>query len=1053
MSPPPTRRNLSLVPLALILSLWISPVRGQLAYTGGTVVQDFDSLPAYGEFILPGKGPFALDAPPFSASGLTGWYVYQNAGNPLRFLPDDGTDGLSSFYSAGQIGSEDRALGHLSASSRGGRFVWILRNDTGSELTSFSLSFTGEQWRNGGSSIPNSVKFYHQTSNSLPDPSTGAGWTEESTLIHLSPTRGPGGGALDGNAPANRVELFGMVSGISWQAGEFLMLRWQDFDESGSDDLMAIDNVLFHSLPTGNPPSLVASMPGDGESHVSPLSIPELVFDEPVFITAGGITLSGSLSGPLAATVTGGPQRFAIEPQNPLPSGETITISLAAASITNAADTPMAANDSVVFSIASPDTVVTKIHAVQGSGGTSPLQGVSVTVQGVVVADFQGAFPNPGGFYLQEEAADTDADPETSEGIFIFDRDMPVPVDVAVGDIVRVTGPVAEYLGLTEIATPTAVSVMGSAPLPDAISVAMPVGGYGALERYEGMRVEFPDSLSVTGSESLGSQGRLELSSGGPLLSPTERVDPNDDPAAGTSAAGVSNLASVLAARDANRFRTIVLDDASDEFFPDPTPYLNTGGTRRTGDTVTGLTGVLGQTGFDQVLLPTAPVVFTDANPRPAAPTAKRERIRVATMNVLNYFLTLNDRGASDAAELARQKEKIVSALVALDADVIGLVELENGTAARDDLLASLNTAAAPVVYAAVTDPPAGSGGDAIRTAFFYRTGAVTPTGAAILDTDPIWFGANPLRPPLAQLFEETSSGEGFIVCVNHFKSKASTGSSNADLDQGDGQGSFNDLRRQLANRLVAFLGAVSSSYSESDILVVGDLNAYGEEDPIDILRANGWTDELARFASGTTTYRRGTEGGRLDHAFSSASLAPKVVEASTWAINADEPPFLDYNLENKSPAQQALNATGPYRSSDHDPVIVDLFAFDFDYWQSTRISWNGADNTPGGDPNRNGIPNVAEFFHGSDPLAANGEYPGPFVTRTGTDLEITWHQRRDTGDVSAVPQWSENLVDWFPMNSATEISSLDAVRVEMKSTIPHGERTELFGRLLISRP
>lgn len=1055
--PPPPLRAAFCIAAALILLSLPTRVVAQLGYSGGVVSQNFDTLPNAGEFTFSGKGPYILTDIPLLANGTTGWSLYQNSGTPLRFLPGDGSDDLSSFYSFGGFGGTERALGHISNSGRNARFHWVLRNDSGSTITEFTIAFAGEQWRDGGSGNPNEMRFYHRINSTFPNLTSTAGDQQENALTLFSPVSGGPSGELDGNAPGNRTELSGTISGISWAPSEFLTLRWQDREDPGSDDALAIDDVLFYAPTSAAAPNVATTSPENGASPVLPNAEIKVTFDQPVTATDSWFTLSGSSSGPLTGTASGGPLRFTIVPDAPLPLGETISVQVAAAQITNAGATPMSADYDFTFDTVKPSSILTKIHEVQGSDGVSPLRGAEVSVEGVVIADFQGSFPTAGGFYLQEEDSDADGNPATSEGIFIFDRGLSSPTEVSVGDLVRVTGTVTEYRGITEIPDPTSVSITGTAPLPTPAVLTLPVTSPLDFECCEAMLISIPQTLSVTGSESLGRFGELELSSGGPLYSPTELVDPNDNPASGTSSTGTSNLAAVIAVDQSNRLRTVVLEDGSDAQFPDPTPFLNGDNTRRCGDTVTGLTGILRQVDSEYLINATAPVPFVDANPRPPAPEARTGRVRVASMNVLNYFTGIelpDNRGASTANELVRQREKIVAALAGLDADVVGLIELENnGTTALTDLLNALNAALGSTVYAAVADPTTGSGGDAIRNALLYQTAKVTPIGAAELDTDAIWYGANPLRPPLAQLFQENATGERFIVCVNHFKSKSSTGASGLDLDQGDGQGSYNDLRKQLAARLITFLSDMETSSSESDILIMGDLNAYGEEDPIDVLRAAGWIDQLALSEPGGYSYRREAVSGRLDHALVSPALASKTTGASHWAINADEPAFYDYNTENKSAAQQAINTATPFRSSDHDPVLVDLYPVTFDYWTNFLISWNGADSSAGGDPNFNGLTNLEEFFHGLDPLAPGLDPTFPDITRTGTELELRWLQRKESGTVSAIPQWSTNLMDWYPMNTATIDSILDEVRVQMKATIPHNGETEFFGRLLISVP
>jgi hypothetical protein len=126
----------------------------------------------------------------------------------------------------------------------------------------------------------------------------------------------------------------------------------------------------------------------------------------------------------------------------------------------------------------------------------------------------------------------------------------------------------------------------------------------------------------------------------------------------------------------------------------------------------------------------------------------------------------------------------------------------------------------------------------------------------------------------------------------------------------------------QQAQALRAFLGGIQGSVGDGDVIVMGDLNAYGREAPVTDLIDNGYVDQVSRFDAAGYSYVFDGESGYLDHALASASLSGQVAGVAHWHINADEPAVIDYNTEFKP---QDLYAPSAYRSSDHDPVVVGL--------------------------------------------------------------------------------------------------------------------------------
>jgi len=258
-------------------------------------------------------------------------------------------------------------------------------------------------------------------------------------------------------------------------------------------------------------------------------------------------------------------------------------------------------------------------------------------------------------------------------------------------------------------------------------------------------------------------------------------------------------------------------------------------------------------------------------------------------------------------------------------------MEIENYKAGGVDvplanLVDGVNAVVGAGTYAAVETGPIGD--DVIKVAMIYKPATVSLNGAfAVLDSsvDPT-FNDEKNRPALAQTFTENATGESVTVAVNHLKSKGSNCDSLGDPDLGDGAGNCNLTRTSAAAALVSWLAADATGTGEDDVLVIGDLNSYDMEDPIDALIAGGYSDLVADFGGEYAySYVFSGEWGYLDYAMANVSLQSAVTGTTVWHINADEPDILDYNLDFKKPAQQALYEPNAYRASDHDPVIVGL--------------------------------------------------------------------------------------------------------------------------------
>ena len=569
------------------------------------------------------------------------------------------------------------------------------------------------------------------------------------------------------------------------------------------------------------------------------------------------------------------------------------------------------------------DDTETRIHAIQGAEASTPVPGEIRVVEGIVVGDYQqaGGF---NGYYLQEEDADADASAATSEGIFVFAGSLASgAADVSAGQLVRVRGTVSEFSGLTQIGSLTDAVVCPGGGTVTPTAVTLPVGAVAEHEAREGMLVAL-SNLTVTEVFNLGRFGEVSLSGVGRLYVPTAVADPG---------------APAQAVAAANARSRIILDDGDNRQNIDPTRYpqggLSATNTLRVGDSLPELDGVMDFRFSNYRIQPVDSVVFAFTNLRTAAPPSVGGNLKVASFNVLNYFNGdglgggfPTARGAESPAELERQEAKIVSALTAIDADIVGLVEIENDSGPQSALLqlvAALNEATAPGTYAAIDTGVVGT--DAIKVALIYKPEAVTPVGPwdAITSSDDPRFVDTLNRPSIAQTFRHNATAQKLTVLVNHLKSKGSA--CPGDPDTGDGSGNCNGTRTNAAEAIVDWLATDPTGSGDPDFLIVGDLNSYTFETPLKALEAGGYVN-LVREYNGLTAYSYvfNGESGYLDHALGSPSAAGQVTGVAEWHINPDEPAVLDYNLNFKSPNQQAtLYDPGPYRSSDHDPVIVGL--------------------------------------------------------------------------------------------------------------------------------
>lgn len=598
------------------------------------------------------------------------------------------------------------------------------------------------------------------------------------------------------------------------------------------------------------------------------------------------------------------------------------------------------------------------IAEIQGTGDASPLAGQTVTTTGVVTA----AYPTGGfnGYVIQTAGTGgvLDASHTASDAIFVFSS--ATVGSVAIGQHVEVTGVVSEFNGLTEITVAAGGLTVLATPADPVTPVptAFPTTA-AAREVLESMLVAPTGAFTVTNTFSTNSFGEVGLASGTtPLLQPTEVGRPGSPEA--------------LAAAADNAARAVTLDDGASTNFLNAAnqsqtpPYVSLTNPVRVGAAATFATPViLDFRNNIWKLNPTVQYVAGGPNPpatfendRTAAPEDVGGDLKVASFNVLNYFTTLgagtagctsfNDRtgdpvtvnsgcdprGAWDPEDLDRQQDKIVAAINALDADVVGLLEIENslvvdGVAdeATSTLVDALNAAPGggdwAFVPSATADLPPVAEMDVITNAIIYRTGAVDRTGPShalgTLSGDDEAFGN--AREPIAQAFTPDGGGEPFLVVVNHFKSKGSAGPWPGDADSGDGQGASNESRVRQATALRDWVPTIQGDVES--VALLGDFNAYTLEDPLQLLYDAGYADATEALSPGEYSYSFQGLSGSLDHVLLNEAALARATDADVWEINAEESIALEYSRYNYHGT--LFYDDDPYRSSDHDPVVVGL--------------------------------------------------------------------------------------------------------------------------------
>jgi predicted extracellular nuclease len=529
----------------------------------------------------------------------------------------------------------------------------------------------------------------------------------------------------------------------------------------------------------------------------------------------------------------------------------------------------------------------TSIANVQGEAPRSDMLGQQVTVQGIVTL-----IQARQGLYIEEPGSD--ANERTSNAIFVQTGNL--ASGVKQGTVISVNGNVSEIGGgrypltaLTEIGEIVPCSSNHDLPLTD---ISLPLNGL-RREALEGMRIQINDKLVVTSSYQFG-RGKFTLSGNGLQFVPTEIMEPGPE------------TVDLMAKNKA--FALPVMMPESMSF-----PKLLVSGA-----SINNIAGVVAHDGRGlRVSLQEISTFSSEKFDLPAAAVAGS--LRVVGMNLHNYFNGdgrgfgfPTERGAKTADGFGRQRDRIGAAIDVLSPHVLAVMELENDgfaadSAAQDFIqLANDSTAKSWAVTRPAGDD---TGTDKIAVGIFYRSDRLKTVGPAQTLTGPEFKRS---RQPQAQLFEQIPTGERILIVINHLKSKGSCPDSGDNSNQNDGQACWNAVRRASAKKMSAWAKSIAASEGTDNILILGDMNAYRNEDPIGAIRDAGFIELMDKLREPTFSFVYYGQHGTLDYAFSSSPLLEQVEQAFIWRANTPFP----VNMELPQPW---------LGFSDHDPVVVDI--------------------------------------------------------------------------------------------------------------------------------
>ena len=384
------------------------------------------------------------------------------------------------------------------------------------------------------------------------------------------------------------------------------------------------------------------------------------------------------------------------------------------------------------------------------------------------------------------------------------------------------------------------------------------------------------------------------------------------------------------------------------------------------------------------------------ANTTVADPDLGNGRLVVCAQNLRNYYVTntaqLDEVFNGKNGGLDGKTDRIVSAFLHLDADIFAVCEIECMASTVAHLTDALNTAAGTTRYGYVSDPQESS--ERTQSAFIYRTDKVKPYRDNLAGSNDPYQYSHRNR---IQTFEEISTGERFILSMNHFKAKE------GDNDNTDAN------RERNANDLLNKLSVITY---DPDALIMGDLNCTISESPLQILLNAGYTEMLLEY--NPDAYSHDYSGYELiDHAFANGTLKTQIKGADVYHINTSSKKG-DSNWY-----------------SDHDPVLVSL-----------SLNANGDHPDNPANPDNPGEGEDCAIHYQADFKEGLGDF-----TVCTTQGSVSWNSNANYGAVISGYNKTAPMESWL-ISPAFDLSGADSATIAFRHNIYHdnsnGQYTQL---------